>query len=241
MKTTIFTTFFTLLMVQFGIAQNIRAKIVDAATGDAIPYANIRVNESENLVSNGEGYFSLSENNSQDETILIISYLGYVNQQLTVSALKKSNFTITLTPGIFELSDVNVSNEKPNPYEIMANVKANLSRNYTTGEKGSKEMFFYRTSSYFNPSIIDVEIDKSTGFNKQALSKINNDLQSFSSKLIKHPPVSFTDILCNYYSVKTKKADKFVFTSKLDVLKATVLKNEGESTSLDDLEKKEET
>lgn len=238
MKTTIFTTFFTLLMVQFGIAQNIRAKIVDAATGDAIPYANIRVNESENLVSNGEGYFSLSENNSQDETILIISYLGYVNQQLTVSALKKSNFTITLTPGIFELSDVNVSNEKPNPYEIMANVKANLSRNYTTGEKGSKEMFFYRTSSYFNPSIIDVEIDKSTGFNKQALSKINNDLQSFSSKLIKHPPVSFTDILCNYYSVKTKKADKFVFTSKLDVLKATVLKNEGESTSLDDLEKK---
>jgi hypothetical protein len=43
-----------------------------------------------------------------------------------------------------------------------------LSRNYKTGEKGQR-MFFYRTSSYFNPSIIDVEIDKSTGFNKQAL------------------------------------------------------------------------
>jgi hypothetical protein len=62
-------------------------------------------------------------------------------------------------------------------------------------------------------------------------------LQSFSTKLITNPPVSFTDILCNYYSVKTKKAEKFVFNSKLDVLKATILKNEGESTSLDDLEK----
>ncbi|NRS88102.1 hypothetical protein HNQ02_001016 [Flavobacterium sp. 7E] len=88
MKTKVFSTLFTLLMVQFGIAQNIRAKIVDEATGDAVPYANIRVNESENLVSNGEGYFSLSENNSQDETLLTISYLGYVNQQLTVNALK---------------------------------------------------------------------------------------------------------------------------------------------------------
>ena len=189
------------------------------------------------MVSNGEGYFTLSENNSTDETLLTVSYLGFVNQQLTVAELKKLDFTIKLLAGIYELDDVAVSNLKPNPYEIMANVKANLSRNYTTGEKGSKEMFFYRTSNYFNPSIIDVEINKSTGFSKQALSKVNNDLQSFSTKLISQPPVSFTDILCNYYSVKTKKADKFVFTSKLDVLKATILKNEGESTSLDDLEK----
>jgi hypothetical protein len=49
-----------------------------------------------------------------------------------------------------------------------------------------------RTSSYFNPSI-DVEIDKSTGFNKQALSK--SMTCSLSTKLIMHPPVSFTDIL----------------------------------------------
>jgi hypothetical protein len=40
---------------------------------------------------------------------------------------------------------------------IMANVKANLSRNYTTGEKGQRNVL-YRTSSYFNPSIIDVKL-----------------------------------------------------------------------------------
>lgn len=90
MKPTLYSTLSLLLIVQLGMAQNIRVKIIDATTGDNIPYANIRMNESENLVSNGEGYFSLSESNSTDETLLTISYLGYVNQQLTVSALKNS-------------------------------------------------------------------------------------------------------------------------------------------------------
>jgi hypothetical protein len=241
MRQTIINLFFILLLFQAVIAQNIKGKIIDSTTGESIPYANIKLNGSENLVSNAEGYFNLSENNSSGDTVLTISYLGFVNQILSVTELKKLDFTIKLLPGIYELSDVAVSNTKPNPYEIMANVKANLSRNYTTGEKGSKEMFFYRKSNYFNPSVIDIEINKSTGFSKQTLSKVNNDLQSFSSKLISKPPVSFTDVLCNYYSVKTKKADKFVFNSKLAILKATVLKNEGESTSLDDLEKTAKT
>jgi hypothetical protein len=235
MKTTFFATLFISLFFQLGMAQNTKGKIIDSKTGESILYANIMVNESENLVSNAEGFFALSENNSKDETVLMVSYLGFVNKQLTVGELKKLDYIIKLLPAIYELNDVVVSNIKPNPYEIMANVKANLSRNYTTGEKGSKEMFFYRTSSYFNPSAIDVEINKSTGFSKQALAKVNNDIQTFSKQLISHPPLSFTDILCNYYSVKTKKEDKFVFTSKLDVLKATILKNEGESTSIDDL------
>jgi hypothetical protein len=237
MRQSIINSFFILLLFQAVIAQNINGKIIGFKTGESIPYANIKVNGSENLVSNAEGYFNLSEKNSKDETILTVSYLGFVNQQLTVAELRSLDFTIKLLPGIYELNDVAVSNIKPNPNQIMANVKANLSRNYTTGEKGSKEMFFFRKSNYFNPSIIDVEINKSTGFSEQALSKVNNNLQTFSKKLISHPPLSFTDILCNYYSVKTKKAGKFVFNSKLDVLKATILKNEGESTSLDDLEK----
>jgi hypothetical protein len=39
---------------------------------ESIPYANIKVNETENLVSNAEGYFTLSENNSRDETVLSV-------------------------------------------------------------------------------------------------------------------------------------------------------------------------
>jgi hypothetical protein len=33
-----------------------------------------KVNETENLVSNAEGYFMLSENNSRDETVLSVLF-----------------------------------------------------------------------------------------------------------------------------------------------------------------------
>lgn len=238
MKKCLLTSFFLILMVPMGIAQSLRVKIIASATGEPVPYANISVNATENLVSNGEGYFSLSENNSQDATVILVSYLGFVNQQLTVEQIKKQDLTIKMLPAMYELEDVAISNEKITADQIMATVKANLKTNYQTSETANKDKIFHRTTQYFDPSKIEVEINKSTGFSKVALEKVNNDIQSYARKLIAHPPVSFTDVLCNYYSVKTKKSDKFVFTSKLDVLKATILKNEGQSTSLEDLEKK---
>ncbi len=236
MKATFINTFFILFMFQAGIAQNIKGKIIDSKTGESIPYANIKVNESENLVSNAEGFFTLSESNSREETELTVSYLGFVNQQLTVADLIKGKYIIGLVPGVFQLDDVMVSNEKRDPYKIMANVKANLERNYKNDGKALKEMLFLRKSNYFKPITLEVEIDKSTGFSKQSLNKINADIKSFSSKLISRPPQEFTDILCNFYSAKTKKNDKQKPLSKLDVLKATKLKNEGSTTSLDELQ-----
>ena len=238
MKKCLLTSLLLILMVPIGLAQSLRVKIIASATGEPVPYANISVNATENLVSNGEGYFSLSENNSQDATVILVSYLGFVNQQLTVEQLKNQDLTIKMLPAMYELEDVAISNEKITADQIMATVKANLKTNYQTNEKANKDKIFHRTTQYFDPSKIEVEINKSTGFSKVALDKVNNDIQSYARKLIAHPPVSFTDVLCNYYSVKTKKSDKFVFTSKLDVLKATILKNEGQSTSLEDLEKK---
>ena len=238
MKKCLLTSLLLILMVPIGLAQSLRVKIIASATGEPVPYANISVNAIENLVSNGEGYFSLSENNSQDATVILVSYLGFVNQQLTVGQLKNQDLTIKMLPAMYELEDVAISNEKITADQIMATVKANLKTNYQTSEKANKDKIFHRTTQYFDPSKIEVEINKSTGFSKVALDKVNNDIQSYARKLIAHPPVSFTDVLCNYYSVKTKKSDKFVFTSKLDVLKATILKNEGQSTSLEDLEKK---
>jgi hypothetical protein len=238
MKTTLLNSFFILLFFQLGMAQNIKGKIIDATTGESIPYANIKVNETENLVSNAEGYFMLSENNSRDEIVLSVSYLGFVNRQLTVSELKRLNYSILLTSGVFQLNDVKVSNEKPNPYQIMANVNANLTRNYKNEGSPSKDMLFYRKSDYFTPILIDVEIDKSTGFTKQGLQKVNANLKTFSKQLISNPPQEFTDILCNYYTTKIKKNEKFQISSKIAVLKATKLKNEGSATSSDELEKK---
>ena len=226
------------LSLQLSLAQNIKGKIIDINTKESIPYANILINKSESLISNAEGYFTLSEKNSQDNTLLLVTYLGYANQEITVTTLKNNDLIIALTPSIFELNDVTVSNKKPNPYEIMANVKANLASNYKSNGAPSKDLLFYRNSEYFNPKTIDVEIDKSPGFTKQALVKVNTDLKTFANGLIRNPPKEFTDILCNYYTTNVSKDGKTSFLSKLDVLKATKLKNEGSAVSSEDLEKK---
>ena len=236
-RQTLIYSIFTLILFQVTVSQNIKGKIIDTSTKESIPFATIEVNGAQDLVSNAEGYFTLSVGNSQDQTVLNISYLGYSSQQLTVGQLKKLDFTIALAPSIFELNEVKVFNEKPNPYEIMANVKVNLNRNYKDDGLSAKNLLFYRKSGYFKPKEIEVEVNKSTGFSNEALKKVNTDLKSFSNKLISHPPQEFTDILCNYYTASTKKDNKFLFISKLDVLKATKIKSEGSSISSDELKK----
>ena len=130
----LFNLFLFLVISQLGIAQNITGKIVDLQTGEAIPYANIQVNNSESHISNLEGYFTLSEKYSSDETIITITYLGYAHRQMSVLDLKKAQNTVRLIQGIVELNDVDISNEKPDANKIMAKVKENLKRNYNEGQ-----------------------------------------------------------------------------------------------------------
>lgn len=225
-----------LFFSQQAISQTITAKIIDGQTGESIPYANILVNNTESLVSNSEGYFTLSEKNSDDAVQLLVSYLGYANQTLTVAELKRNQNKISLQSGIIELNDVNLSEKKLTALQIMANVKANLKNNYSYQKNATKDKIFFRESSYLAPKILDVEIEKSTGFTKDALKKANKELAAFTSKLISNPPKEYTDILCDYYHSVTQK-EKMVYSTKMDVIKATKLKNESNAVSLDDLEK----
>ena len=153
-----------LFCFQMASTQNISGKIIDSQTAESIPYATIVVNNAENLVSNAEGLFTLSENSSNQNTILTISYLGYANQKLSVGDLVKQQNIIKLQAAIIELQEVNVPNKRLSPNEIMANVKANIKNNYTKNSIPKKDMIFFREITNFKPSILDVAIDKSTGF-----------------------------------------------------------------------------
>ena len=227
--------FLALLSFQIGLAQNITGKIIDAKSGESIAYANISINDSENIVSNAEGYFNLSESNSPDTAVLNVSYLGYVNRKITVGELKTQQNTIVLEPGIFDLDNVTVA--KPDPDNIMAQVRKNLPSNYKSNGQALKNTLFYREASSFKPTKLDVEITKSTGFTKKTLQSVNTQLNAFTSSLISKPPQEFTDMLCNYYTEIVKKNDKPMFLSKLEVLKATKLKDESRSASLDEMQK----
>lgn len=236
MKQTLLTFLFAILFPIAGIAQNITGKIVDANTGESIPYANIKVSDSETIISNSEGVFTLSEKNN-DSSQLMISYLGYVSQQVSIGELKKQENTVKLKPGIFELDDVNVSDVKLDANSIMAKVKENLKKHYGSNTKAIKNTLFMREFGTFKPKKLNIEITKSTGFSKSALKAANGDVANFTSRLLSNPPQEFTDVLGNYYTGLVAGKDKPIYATKLDVVKATKLKDENRSVSLDDVEK----
>lgn len=238
MQKKLFKTLIIMLSVQASIAQSITGKIIDVKTNESIPYANVIINNSENVVSNAEGYFTISESNSSDTSTIVVSYLGYLGRQMTVKELKNQQLIVSLEPGIVELDNVNVSNVKPDPLNIMAEVKKHLNQHYKSESLPVKNKVFFRETDALMPKVINLEITKSTGFTKNDLKSVNSQVNAFTSKLITQPPVVFSDMLCNYYTMTKRKDDKPLFSSKLDVIKATKLKDENNSIDLEELQAK---
>ncbi|RYZ81782.1 MAG: carboxypeptidase-like regulatory domain-containing protein [Proteobacteria bacterium] len=111
----------------------------------------------------------------------------------------------------------------------MAEVNKNLTRNYAAAKQPVKDKLFIRRSTTFAPKTLDLEITESSGFSKNSLKTINSEVTSFTGKLVSSPPRVFTDMLCNSY--------KSSANSKLDVVKATTLKDETRMSSIEDIEK----
>ena len=237
MKKSFYVILFLLLSGQFLLAQSQTIKVTDAKTGESIPYANIKIGESLSVISNAEGYFSLGESNSGEATTLNVSFLGYAARQITVGEVIQQGNTIALEPSIYELDTVVVSNERPDANTIMATVKKNLAINYKGNGTPAKEVLFKRESLSVKPNKLNIAITESTGYTKNQLKASNAELQALTNKLMVQPPQEFKDMLCHFYSANIKKNDKTVYVPKLEIIKATVLKNGDRDVSLDDMQK----
>lgn len=232
--------FFALLGIVSGTAQNITGKIVDARDGQALPYAGITINGTENIIGNGEGHFTIPEKHP-DHSSLVISYLGYKNAEITIGQLKQ-NSTVKLQPGAFELETVYVTNSSINADTIMAAVKRNLKHNYKAAGDPLKTKVFYREGLAFKPINLKAKITQSTGHKKKELGEANAELNAFTNSLMSHPPQEFTDMLSNYYTAmkpyKDKEGkEKQGIVSKFEVVKALQLKDKSRGIDLDEMEK----
>jgi hypothetical protein len=201
-------------------------KIIDADNGETIPYANIQCNGNENIVSNEEGVFTLSQANGNDDAALSVSYVGYTPVETTVGALKSGGLVIRLKPSVFQLSEVQVS-KLPGADAIMAQVRKNLKSNY--GQSGNAEnKIFMRESTAFTPKQLNIAITESTGFTKSALNGFNGELKAYTARVVAQPPREYTDMLFRYYTAAEKK-----IPAKLDMIKATKLRDDRRSASLE--------
>ena len=90
-------------------AQNtIKGKVIDQATNTAIPYATIYLPELETgTTTNDNGEFSLDL--SKGTFKIVVSYVGYQTQSLTVSVPRKDELIIALSESVMEMEEVIIS------------------------------------------------------------------------------------------------------------------------------------
>lgn len=218
------------------VAQNISARIIDANTSENLSHASIVVNDTENLVSNEDGYFTISDKYT-DDALFSISFLGYKSVLVTLSEIKKSNYIVKLQPGSFELETVYVSNTSMSVDSIMANVKRNLPKNYRWDNKANSKKIFYREGLAFKPINLKAEMTSAEGYTKKQLTDANTELKVFTNELISHPPQEFTDMLCNYYMASKMYKEKLYPVTKFNVIKAIQLKDRSRGVDLNEMEK----
>jgi len=120
----------------WGQELTIQGRIIDAETGESLPYASIYVGEGRGTLTNIEGNFRLT---LSKQDILTVSYVGYEKQRIEVAEVTK---VIRLKPFKQELREVVV---KPiDEMDILKQVIKNLKNDFSK-HKSDRQAYFLRT------------------------------------------------------------------------------------------------
>jgi Family of unknown function (DUF5686)/CarboxypepD_reg-like domain len=95
----------------------IRGKVVDAANDELLPSATIRfVGTSQGTITNAQGEFRYTIRDSS--MTLVVSYVGYTSDTLTIDNRSSRNILIRLQPNAILVAEMIVTGEDP-AYEII--------------------------------------------------------------------------------------------------------------------------
>tara|TARA_B100001057_G_scaffold157693_1_gene158402 strand:- start:415 stop:2880 length:2466 start_codon:yes stop_codon:yes gene_type:complete len=112
MKTRVFLTLSFSLFVLLGFSQKTLSGIVESEDGSAIPFAKIRVDQSQKgTISNVEGKFKI-ENIASDSKQIIVSALGYAEQEISIKGNTR-NIKVQLFKQVQNLETVQVDATRP--------------------------------------------------------------------------------------------------------------------------------
>jgi len=224
--------FFLVWFIIFTIttnAQQITAQIVDFQTNQSVPFATIKISNTE-LISNDNGYFTFSLEKFNNTDIISITSIGYLSKNISVSDLKPSDNIIYIQPVIYEFGEVLVSTQIIDPLEVMKTVRDSLNKNYTT--QSYKNTFFARTTFTFVPKKLNIEVKKSTGISKEDLAKANRDIEQISKNVINQKVLVYTDRLFDLYKITQDKKVSY----KLNMQKHVVLHDRNKASGFDKIE-----
>jgi len=141
---------FLLPFLSYSQVTTVSGKIIDADSGDPIPFVNVVFKGSTNGTSTDfDGYYSISTRNAKDT--LTASYIGYVSRSKPVRIGEKQIINFQLSEETIGLDEVVFTASENPAFPIMRNVILNKKRN----DKRSLSAFEYE-----NYTKIEIDIDQ---------------------------------------------------------------------------------
>ena len=130
----LFAFSFFLPLFAFCEELTLHGRVVDAETGEPLPYVNIRVGKSIGTLTNIEGSFKLL---TDENDVLSFSFVGY--ERLSLKADRMPD-VIRLKPYTVKMKEVTVL--PLDKEDILKRVIENLRSDYKTGSKWTRKYFF---------------------------------------------------------------------------------------------------
>ncbi|GAA4110399.1 hypothetical protein GCM10022393_07430 [Aquimarina addita] len=205
-------------------AQTIESKIVDKKTNQPIPYATIQLSESDGIITNEEGRFSVTiqEKNTPIDSIFISS-MGY--ERVGIAVQNTIDTIIYINPKAVALKSVFVTNKNLSVDEIIDNVEDGIRKNYDF-DLTNKKLFFRESYTNFINKL-DIEFKKST------IVELDKKLIDSIVRIIPKKSEFYTEVLGNFYGNLEKQ--------KLNISKGARLYDKDNEGSVEALYKKIET
>lgn len=168
--------------------QLINARLLDAETGEPIPFATVVTGADRGTITNEEGYLNLDPSILEAATIRL-SCMGYESREVDVATLGSTGI-IRLKPAPIELNEVRLGGGIPEADEIIREVRRNLERNYP--QKANYQLF-YRESDFMRFDQLDMELEKASDLRRGELDEARENLKAFSDYIRESRAVKFLD------------------------------------------------
>lgn len=148
-----------------------KGKIKNKATGEALIFANISVNNSNvATVSNSDGEFLLKIAKDTDAKTLIVSHIGFKNKKISISDLKPRKNTLELESAIVPLDEINVYPH--DPLFLVRSILHRVAKNYTLDPNMMKG--FYRETIKKNRTYVALS-EAVVNINKSGYRQVRDD------------------------------------------------------------------
>ena len=187
---------FFILAITSAYCQTFTSRLIDAKTGEGIPYATIRYGENAGIITNEEGVFSLRQNAiPENQDSLYISCMGYENMAIPYTRTLDS--LIVISPKPIALNEVFLFNQELEVDEIIALVKENLPSNYD--QQAVMQRLFFRQSSLN-------ELDKlAIAFKKSTIAELSKEFLDSVVTILPRSAAYYTESLSKLYSTSSEK------------------------------------